>query len=91
LLGDASYALYLVHPFVIRAGREAVLATGLAAALGGWGFVLSMLAAAMAASLLVHHLFERPVTDWVRRRLESPRTGSAKAVAGLAPDRALDS
>ncbi len=37
-LGDASYALYLLHPFIIRALRELVTRTGIAALIGPWGF-----------------------------------------------------
>ena len=72
-VGDASYALYLLHPFVIRAGREAMLAGGLAAVVGPWGFVAFSLALASGAALVVHRLFERPLTAWTRRRLEGTR------------------
>jgi exopolysaccharide production protein ExoZ len=80
-LGDASYALYLLHPFVIRAAREAMLDSGLAAAIGPWGFVALALVLASAAALLAHRLFERPLTAWTRRRLEGrpaslPRRGA---------------
>jgi exopolysaccharide production protein ExoZ len=68
--GDASYALYLIHPFVIRTLREIVL-RGAAAALGPWPFVLAAVALALAASLVVHRLFEQPVTRWLRRRLRA--------------------
>ncbi|WP_246179584.1 acyltransferase family protein [Microvirga thermotolerans] len=70
--GDASYAIYLVHPFAIR-GMGVVLArTGADAALGPWGFVALSLAVTLLAGILVHRLFERPLTDalraWVDRR-----------------------
>jgi exopolysaccharide production protein ExoZ len=70
-IGDASYALYLIHPFVIRAGREAVWRGGLAAAVGPWTFAVLALAASVLASVVVYRLFERPVTAWVRARLEA--------------------
>ena len=69
-VGDASYALYLLHPFVIRAGREAMLAGGLAVVVGPWAFVAFALVLASAAALVVHRVFERPLTAWTRRRLE---------------------
>lgn len=65
-VGDASYALYLVHPFVIR---------GLRIAMSGAApgrpilFVILALAAAILAALAVYRWFERPATDWLRRRL----------------------
>jgi peptidoglycan/LPS O-acetylase OafA/YrhL len=68
-LGDASYALYLIHPFVIRAGREALWSSGLAGIVGPWGSVALSLAASLAASVAVYRLFERPITESVRRRL----------------------
>ncbi len=60
-LGDASYALYLTHPFVIVAGRKLWLASGLAPVLGFWPLVAAMLAAAVALALAVHRLVERPL------------------------------
>jgi peptidoglycan/LPS O-acetylase OafA/YrhL len=68
-VGDASYALYLVHPFAIRAGREAVWRSGLAGIVGPWTFVALALAAAVLAAILVYRVFERPATAWARARL----------------------
>jgi len=72
-LGDASYALYLVHPFVIRAGRELALRTGLGAAIGPWGYLVLVVLGALLASVLVFRLFERPATELARRWLDRPR------------------
>lgn len=68
LLGDASYALYLVHPFAMRALREAFArmapeATGL--------FIVLALVAAVLAALAVYHWFERPMTKVLRRMLRA--------------------
>ena len=76
-LGDASYALYLIHPFVIRGVRVGVLHLGLADDLGLWGYLAVVLAAAIAAAGLVYRFVERPSTGWARRRLER--------AAGLVP------
>lgn len=67
-LGDASYALYLVHPFAMRALREvfahlAPSATGL--------FIVLALVAAVLAGLAVYHWFERPMTKVFRRALRA--------------------
>lgn len=67
-LGDASYALYLVHPFAMRAMRELFLrvapgATGL--------FVVAALAAAILAAFAVYRWFERPLTKTLRRLLRA--------------------
>jgi len=64
-LGDASYALYLLHPFAIMAGLTAVRLSGVS---GLFGFVLfavlTFLAAALS-SILAYRLFERPLTNWL--------------------------
>lgn len=63
-IGDASYALYLVHPFAIRGLREAFARGGL---FEPGLFVATALASAVIAALLVHRLFETPVTRALRR------------------------
>jgi len=73
MTGDASYAIYLVHPFVIRGMGVLLARTGIDAVLGPWGFIVLVLAATLAASLLVHRFFERPVADFVRARTGAPR------------------
>lgn len=67
-LGDASYALYLVHPFAIRALREIFMRVA-----PGWPglYVFAALIASVAASVLVYRWFERPATRWLRKRLEA--------------------
>jgi len=70
-VGDASYALYLLHPFAIRGIRALVGATGLGAVLGPAAFIVLSLAGAILVALAAHWLFERPATGWMRRRLVS--------------------
>lgn len=63
-VGDASYALYLVHPFVIRGMREVVLRLGLhSPAL----YIALALAGSVVAALLLYRFFEKPATRVVRR------------------------
>jgi peptidoglycan/LPS O-acetylase OafA/YrhL len=67
-LGDASYAMYLVHPFVMRgfsilwhkfhAGNE----------LAGTIYVVAGLAVAQALALAINATLERNLTVWLRRR-----------------------
>jgi exopolysaccharide production protein ExoZ len=89
LVGDASYALYLFHPFVMRGVRELVVRAGLAGAIGPWGFVGLSLVLATLVSIAIHFLFERPATGWTRRRLERwlsvARARSYDDPAGAAP------
>ncbi|WP_419829630.1 acyltransferase family protein [Methylobacterium sp.] len=70
ILGNASYALYLVHPFALRLGREALLRLGLVPVLHPWGSVVVMLAGSVAAALLVHRFVERPLSRWARDHLD---------------------
>jgi peptidoglycan/LPS O-acetylase OafA/YrhL len=77
-LGDASYALYLLHPFVLRAMREVVVRIGALvppALLPGAALPLLYLAlaliAASAVALAAYRLFEVPVTHRARRLLRA--------------------
>ncbi|VUD71371.1 hypothetical protein MET9862_01951 [Methylobacterium symbioticum] len=80
-LGDASYALYLVHPFALRAMREAVARLGGAPTLGALGVGTLMLAGSVAAALLTYRLVERPLTRRLRRLLDrGGAAGHAKTV-----------
>lgn len=70
VLGDASYALYLAHPFLLRLTREAMLRTGLASALGPWPSIVLMIGLAVAGALLIHRYVERPLTRRARAFLD---------------------
>ena len=69
VLGDASYALYLVHPFVMRATLQLVAQLGLGGTIRGWLYVALVLAVTTGLSVVIHRKFERPATAWLRRRL----------------------
>lgn len=74
-LGDASYALYLLHPFAIRLAREVFWRTGLAAISGPLPFVIAALAASIAGAVLVYRFVERPLTRSTRGWLGADRRG----------------
>jgi exopolysaccharide production protein ExoZ len=69
LLGDASYALYLVHPFAMRPvgiiWQRFHLTGSTAAAL----YAATALLLAIIGAICVHLWFERPVGAWLRSRL----------------------
>lgn len=67
--GDASFALYLLHPFVIRATRVVFWQTGLAVHLGPFVFVVVALAASLGVALISYRCFEKPLTHHTRRLL----------------------
>lgn len=77
-LGDASYALYLVHPFAIFGFRKLWLAAGWQAHLGLWPMVFLSLAISCLAALAAHRIIERPVTDRLQSLL------SRRAVPSIA-------
>lgn len=68
-VGDASYALYLLHPFVIRAMRVFFWRRGLVVLLGPWAFIALALATTFGAALITYRWFEKPLTRYVRRLL----------------------
>jgi exopolysaccharide production protein ExoZ len=70
VLGDASYALYLIHPFVIRGMRRTVEMAGLGPSLPPWLFLGVALLAAILASIAVFRLIERPLNAGARLLLE---------------------
>ncbi|WP_342109060.1 acyltransferase [Methylobacterium sp. SI9] len=84
ILGDASYALYLVHPFALRLVREILARAGTAFALHPQFAMVLMLAASVAAALLVHRVIETPLTRRFRRILDSG-TSQNRVRAGAGP------
>lgn len=68
LLGDASYALYLSHPFVIVLTRKALIAAGLFQSAGGWLPVAVSLLLSAVVSIVIYRLLERPMTRALTRR-----------------------
>jgi peptidoglycan/LPS O-acetylase OafA/YrhL len=67
-LGEASYALYLIHPFVFRPVREILIRLGLAQLMGPWPYLALIVICASFASLVVHWLAERPVTAYLQAK-----------------------
>jgi peptidoglycan/LPS O-acetylase OafA/YrhL len=77
-LGDASYALYLLHPFALRAVREAFVRTGtllpgmlLPGSVLPLVYLIVALIAASVTALVAYRLFELPVTRRMRRLLRA--------------------
>jgi exopolysaccharide production protein ExoZ len=64
LLGDASYSLYLVHPFALRATR-AVWLKVMGADASVWVFYIVCLLLAMLAGLLCYFIIERPIARYL--------------------------
>jgi exopolysaccharide production protein ExoZ len=80
-LGDASYALYLVHPFVIRPLRAIWSKLGGAHWPAEMFCALSVLCAVIVA-LALHRFFERPVVRALHKWSQKPVSGRASLILG---------
>jgi peptidoglycan/LPS O-acetylase OafA/YrhL len=67
LLGDASYALYLVHPIALGAVRRILPAVVEASVLA---YSMAAIACCIAAALLIHRIAEKPVTRALQARVD---------------------
>jgi exopolysaccharide production protein ExoZ len=67
--GDASYSLYLIHPFVLQAIAKLAVRTGVNETTAGLCItVIVMFVASVVIATLFHLFVERPITDLLRRR-----------------------
>lgn len=80
-LGDASYALYLVHPLAIFAVHKSLSAAGAVPVLGLWPLVGASLALSTVAAVMIHKVFERPATELCRAWLSRPVRRSVPAAS----------
>jgi exopolysaccharide production protein ExoZ len=82
LLGDASYAIYLAHPFAQRACYLVYGAViGLASHAALVGLAVTMFAAGLCGGILCHLVIERPILA-ARRYLVAARLSSVPAPHG---------
>lgn len=72
-VGDASYSLYLLHPFALIAVEKLAQKLPAAAVAPGWLLVACTVAAAIALALASYRWVERPMTDALARRLATRR------------------
>lgn len=68
LLGDSSYALYLTHPFALQ-GLGKLLPQG-SPLLFVWAVLLCAIALAFLMAILIYKFLERPMTHWLRQKLD---------------------
>ena len=67
-LGDASYAIYLAHPWLVRLSHLIWNRVHLSSHLSAWIFVGTVLLLVAPFGLLVHHSIEQPLTAFARGR-----------------------
>jgi peptidoglycan/LPS O-acetylase OafA/YrhL len=84
-LGDASYAIYLVHCMILSLGVKLFVDSGLAGALPPAVSFSALALAAVAAGVLFHFAVERPLTGALRRRFQRSRD-AAPASCSIAGD-----
>ena len=73
LVGDASYSLYLSHPFAVRLLRNAWLAAA-PSATAPWLYLAVACLAAILGGLALHRWVERPMTDRLQGSLPAGRS-----------------
>lgn len=90
LVGDASYSLYLSHPFVLRPLRNVWLALP-TQGLPVWCYVVACTLAAVLAAIVIYRLIERPMTrmftDRERGRDKIPPPTTDRALAPVPEQR----
>lgn len=68
LLGDASYSIYLSHPFALNAVALLWRRSGVT---DPWAYVAAATAVSLVAGVAVHLLLEKPLTAMLNRRLHA--------------------
>ncbi len=69
-LGDASYAIYLLHPSVLYLSMYGNFRGRVAQDYGIWLETCLFVGAVIVSSLVFHQLIERPLLSWSRNRLQ---------------------
>lgn len=83
LLGDASYAVYLIHCMILSLGVKLLIGSGAAAVLPQAASFLALALAATAAGVLFHFAVEKPLTNALRHRFQGA-PGAAPRSASIA-------
>ncbi|MFO1100194.1 MAG: acyltransferase [Xanthobacteraceae bacterium] len=81
LLGDSSYALYLLHTTLF-----AVISSAIPRYFPSnhpWAYAILLVSSAIVAAIAAHLAFERPLTTALRRRIARSRAGNG--IAGIVP------
>jgi exopolysaccharide production protein ExoZ len=86
LIGDASYSLYLIHPFILRPLQK-IWVKLIGDALPEWMFVPVCIVAALAGGIAVYVIVERPMTRYFSRKPAPHAAHPAFAAPGVQPGR----
>ena len=85
LLGNASFALYLLHPFAITATRRTIAAMPLPFGAGSWVLVVVGFVVACGGSILAYLYLEKPITAWLTATLTGRSSAKHKQRQNLSP------
>jgi exopolysaccharide production protein ExoZ len=77
IIGNASYALYLVHSFAVRGTLFGAKAMSLDVATAPWLYLFVAVTAAVILGIIVHYTLERPLIAALRRLARLNRTVTA--------------
>jgi peptidoglycan/LPS O-acetylase OafA/YrhL len=77
IIGNASYALYLIHSFAVRGTLFGAKALSLDVARAPWLYLLLAVTAAVILGIIVHYTLERPLIAALRRRAKLNRVTAA--------------
>jgi peptidoglycan/LPS O-acetylase OafA/YrhL len=69
LLGEASYIIYLIHPYIVFSALRLVIKDRELGTVGTIGVVGVLLALTSVISIAIHLYFEKPVMAFLRKRL----------------------
>lgn len=70
VIGDASYALYLTHPFVTQAWTMAAMKSGVLTPSTAPVLMAGAMFSAVAVAVMVHARVERPLGRWAKRQAD---------------------
>ena len=87
LVGDASYSLYLIHPFVLRPAAK-IWAKVVGNQLPPWTFTVLALFAALSAGILLYLLVEKRLSNYFGKKRHSPVMPSTDQFGSLEKSRA---
>lgn len=83
-IGDASYSIYLIHTLTIALPRI-FLARYVAPADASWLYVGLMVVLAFVPGLLAYHYFEKPLLNYLTRKIEGDRNKSTVPLPATPP------
>jgi peptidoglycan/LPS O-acetylase OafA/YrhL len=73
LAGDASYAMYLIHAYVVFGILRVVLGDHRMSELAGQLAAIGLMLASTLAAIVIHRLYEQPILRMLKRRFIVPK------------------